>query len=426
MRRRLRLVDLLLARRWVPVAGYGFTIALLTGGYYYNLTFVQLGLIDLGAERLGMRGQAVSMVMALLAVVALVASVATGVAMDRRGWSRDLRTRLRVLTVVTATQLVLTALAPLLATPAGYVAWVLVCATSLGVGMPVTFSFMADLIPIRDRGFAAALPAGLSFFIAALYPQQWRVEEFSAVMTVAMAPAVVVLAVLAFRPSSLVDRLAGLQADIGPGRFARPPGAAVSTPAFALIVAAMFAVFFIDSLGFLRIVDAAAYISTSWQSPDLGVRLFIAVVHVVGAAMAGVLYTAFHWQWLLVWVYGLFGFTHLLYIDHLATAADAVPPLLLPGMYVLAVSFYTTLNFALWPDLSTPDTIGTRCAVGVGVAGWLASFLSTSLALWSDAAGVSLLTHLRHVDALALLLVAAVPLLLYARRVSALAGQGTP
>lgn len=38
--------------------------------------------------------------------------------------------------------------------------------------------------------------------------------------------------------------------------------------------------------------------------------------------MAGVLYTAFDWRWLLVWVYGLFGFTHLLYTFHLRTAVE--------------------------------------------------------------------------------------------------------
>ena len=424
--RRLWLFDLIAQRRWVPVTGYVFCIALLTAGYYYNLTFVQLGLIDLGTSRLGMSGRGVSLVMALLALVALAVSVATGVVMDRRGWSGDLRTRLRVLTVVTAVQLTLTLLAPLLGTPGTFVVWVVVCAGSIGAAMPITFSFMADLIPVRDRGFAAAVPAGLSFFVASLYPQQWRVEEFSAVMAAVMAPAVVVLALLAFRPSRLVDRLARLRGRFGSGRFTRPPAPTASTSTFAVIVAAMFAVFFIDSLGFLRIIDTPAYISTSWQSPDPGVRLFIAGVHVAGAAMAGVLYTTFDWRWLLVWVYGLFGFTHLLYTFHLGTAADAVPPLLLPGMYVLAVSFYTTLNFALWPDLSTAETIGTRCAVGVGVAGWLASFLSTSLALYSDAAGVSLLAHLRYVDALALLLLAAVPLLLYAARVRVLARVELP
>lgn len=33
--------------QWVPAAGYGFYVALITADYYYNLTFVQLGLIDL-------------------------------------------------------------------------------------------------------------------------------------------------------------------------------------------------------------------------------------------------------------------------------------------------------------------------------------------------------------------------------------------
>ena len=422
-RRPLRLFDLIAERRWAPVAGYAFYVTLLTGGYYYNLTFVQLGLIDLGTIRLGMSGRSVSTVMAVLALVALATAVVGGRTMDRRGWSGDLRVKLRLLTVVMAVQLGLTVLAPALATPAGFVLWVVVCAASIGVAMPVTFSFMADFVPVRDRGFAAAVPAGLSFFVASLYPQQWRVEEFSAVMAAAMTPAVVALAVVAFGHLDLVEHLARQREWAGPGRFARSAAPSASTPTFVLIVAAMFAVFFIDSLGFLRIIDTPAYISTSWQSRDLGVRLFIAITHIVGAAMAGVLYTTFDWRWLLVWVYGLFGFTHLLYTFDLLTTTDAAPPLVLPGMYVLAVSFYTTLNFALWPDLSTPETIGTRCAVGVGVAGWLASFLSTSLALYSDAAGVTLLAHLRYVDALALLLVAVVPLLLYAARVRTAARQ---
>jgi MFS family permease len=407
-------VGLIAGRRWPEVAGYGGYIALLTAGYYYNLTFVQLGLIDLGTNRLGMPTRSVSLVMAVLALVALAASVAGGLRMDRRGWGGDLRVKLRLLTVVVAVQLLLTTAAPLVATPAWFGAWVVVCATAIGIGMPVTFSLMADLVPVPDRGFAAAVPAGLAFFVAALYPQQWDVVRFSTVMAAAMAPAVVVLAVLAFRPSRLVDRLANQ--DLGPGRFTVPPAPPASTPAFAVAVAAMFAVFFIDSLGFLRIIDTPAYISTSWQSPDLGVRLFIAVAHVVGAAMAGVLYMTFHWRWLLVWVYGLFGFAHLLYVFHLATAADATPPLVLPGTYVLAVAFYTTLNFALWPDLATPETIGTRCAVGVGVAGWLAS----------GASGVTLLTHLRYVDALALLLLFVVPVLFYAGRVRTLARRELP
>ena len=156
--------------------------------------------------------------MAALALVALAVSVSGGVVMDRRGWSRDLRCRLRLLAAVTAAQLALTISAPVLRTPAGFTLWVLACAATIGIGIPVTFSLMADLIPVRDRGFAAAVPAALSFFVASLYPQQWRVEEFSAVMAAAMGPAVVVLTVLATRPSRLVDQLGVSRHGRGRGR----------------------------------------------------------------------------------------------------------------------------------------------------------------------------------------------------------------
>jgi hypothetical protein len=208
----------------------------------------------------------------------------------------------------------------------------------------------------------------------------------------------------------------------GVGRFVRGAEAGTARFVFWISVVLMFSVFFIDSLGFLRIIDTPVYIYTSWQSPELGVRLFIGLSHVLGAAMAGVLYTVFGRRWLFLWILGLFAFTHLLYTFQLGTAPSGIdPPLSLPFFYVLAVSFYTTLNFALWPDLSTPANIGMNTGLGVGIAGWLASFLSTSLALYSRDIGLSLLEHLRYVNALALLLAVGYPVALYLRRMRALA-----
>lgn len=63
------------AVRWV---GYLSYVAVLSVGYYYNLTFVQLGIIDLGDRRVGLGPGRVSGVMAGFAVAALVAAVATG------------------------------------------------------------------------------------------------------------------------------------------------------------------------------------------------------------------------------------------------------------------------------------------------------------------------------------------------------------
>jgi len=406
----------------VPVFGYLVYVSVLTAGYYYNLTFVQLGLIDLGTRRVGMSPEGVSVVMAMLAVFTLLVAVVVGVSMDWRGWSTDLYVKLRMLFLVIAVQFVLTVVAPYVSTSGGFVLWVGVCSVALGVGIPVTFSFMIDFIPVRDRGYVAATVAGLSFFAAALYPVEWNIESFSTVMSVAMAPAVVALAVVSVRRFSFIDELARQHEEFGTGRFCRPSPIRTKSFAFWSLVILMFGVFFIDSLGFLRIIETPAYIYTSWQSPEVSTRLFIAVTHVVGALVAGVLYTNFSRRWIFLWVLGLFAFTHLLYVFHVRFGTGGTPPLILPMFYVMAVSFYTTLNFALWPDLSTAETVGTHTALGVGISGWMATFFSTALALYSEGVGLSLLSHLRYVNALSLLFVVTLPVLIYVHRMFELAG----
>ena len=416
--RTLRLAD----TDWVQFIGVLGFVALLSAGYYYNLTFVQLGLIDLGTRLVGMPSQSVSVIMAVFAVSAFGIAAITGWTMDRRGWSSNLRVKLRILFFVIAVQTALTVIVGSVSTPPQYLGWVLAGAAAIGVGMPVTFSFMIDLIPVRHRGAVAAAVAGLAFFAAALYPLQWRIEEFAPVMTAVMIPGLAVLGVVSYRRFAFIDTLAKQHERFGIGRFSRPHPVRTASFAFWGPLVLMFSVFFIDSLGFLRIIESPAYISTSWQSPDVGVRLFIAVTHIVGAGMAGVLYTVFDRRWIWGAVLALFAFTHLLYTFPAPSGID--PPLTLPLFYVLAVSFYTTLNFALWADLSTPSNIGLHAGLGVGIAGWLASFLSTSLALYSEGAGITLLEHLRYVNALSLLLAVAFPLTLYFRRMRRLAVRG--
>lgn len=420
----MKLIELVRERRWIPVAGYLVYISALTAGYYYNLTFVQLGLIDLGTRLVGLRPEAVSMAMGVLALLTLVVAITSGVLMDRRGWSTDLYMKFRLLFGIILVQLVLTVVAPYVNSPEAFVLWAAVCSVTLGLGIPVTFGFMIDFVPVRDRGYVAAIVAGLSFFVAALYPMEWRIEEFSTVMAAAMVPAIVVLGIASFRRSAIVDELARQHETYGAGRFCRPQPVRTTSVTLWGLVLLMFGVFFIDSLGFLRIIETPIYIYTSWQSPELSTRLFIAVTHVVGALVAGVLYTNFDRKWLFLWVFGLFAFTHLQYVFHLRFGGTGAPPLLMPMFYVLAVSFYTTLNFALWPDLSTPETIGTHTALGVGISGWLATFLSTALALYSDGVELSLLNHLTYVNALALLFAVSLPVLLYVHRMIELARGG--
>ncbi len=420
-------------RRWIPVAGYGLFVALMVAGYYYNITFVQLGLIDLGTRLVGMSETAVSIWMASLALVTLVVAVVTGVTMDRRGWSTDLRTKFRLLFGVVCLQFGLTLVAPMIRTVPGFGTWIVLASIGLGVGFPVSFSLAIDLVPVPDRGYVAAAITAIAYFFANAIPLSWSIDVFSQLMVAAMVPGLLVLAVLSFvrfdRLDAILDALGQQHETYGTGRFCHGEPIQARSFAFVVPVVLMFGVFFIDSLGFLRIIDTPSLLLSSWQSPDLSTRLFIAVAHVVGAVMAGVIYANYSLSRVFLWTFALFALTHVMYTSDLrfaevfpAIAGGGTSPLN-PALYAIAVSFYTTLNFALWPDLSTPETVGTHSAIGIGVAGWLATFSSTALALYFQAADLTLLSHLNVVQALSLLLLFGLAVGLYARRMVELARE---
>ncbi|WP_276281554.1 MFS transporter [Halorussus caseinilyticus] len=423
-------------REWPTVLGYALFVTLLAAGYYYNVTFVQLGLLDLGTRLVGMSEAQVSAWMAALALLTLAVAVLTGMTMDRRGWSKNLLVKFRLLFGVVALQFLLTLVAPAVRTVPAFGAWILLGSVALGVGIPVTFGMTIDFVAVADRGYVAAAITALAYFAANVYPLEWRVEAFSAVMVAAMLPGLVALGVVASGRVGPANRLVARLADqherraFGVGRFCRPARVPTRSFAFWGPVVLMFGVFFVDSLGFLRIVETPTFVQSAWQSPDFGDHLFLGAVHVLGALVGGVLYTNFDRNWLFLWVFGLFSLTHLFYTTDVRMAAwlpglarGASSPLN-SAVYAVAVSFYTTLNFALWPDLSTPETVGTHTAIGVGLAGWLATFLSTAVALYFETAEVTLLSHLNVVNALALALFTALVASLYLRRLLAAARSG--
>ncbi|MFC6784521.1 MFS transporter [Halobaculum halobium] len=407
----------------------------MVAGYYYNITFVQLGLIDLGTRLVGMTETAVSMWMAALALVTLLVAAVTGLTMDRSGWSTDLRTKLRLLFGVVCVQFALTLVAPTIRTVPAFGAWIVFASVGLGVGFPVSFSLAIDLVPVPDRGYVAAAITAIAYFLANAISLSWSVDVFSRVLVAAMAPGLLLLGVLSFasfdRLDAVLDALGAQHERYGTGRFCRGEPIRARNLAFVVPVVLMFGVFFIDSLGFLRIIDTPSLLLSSWQSPDLSTRLFIAAAHVVGAVMAGVIYANYSLSRIFLWTFALFALTHVMYTSDLrfaavfpAIAGNGTSPLN-PASYAVAVSFYTTLNFALWPDLSTPQTIGTHSAIGIGVAGWLATFSSTALALYFQATELTLLSHLNVVQALSLLLLFGLAVGLYARRMVELArGDG--
>jgi MFS family permease len=399
------------ARNWPVLLGYALFIGMMSVGYFYNVTFIQLGLKDLGERVLALPATTVAGHMAALALITCVTALGFGLWMQRRGWSTQLLLKLQLALAVIAVQTVLTAAAPWVASQASFLVWIVVCSLALGVGVPVTFSLTTDLVPVRDRGYVAAAITASAYFAAAAFPGGWQIESFSRAMLLVMLPGVLVLGLVVGLASRGRTFLAVYVAELasnhrmprfGRGRFVANSDGRINAR-FGGFVLLMFGIFFIDSLGFLRIIDTPILVEGAWQAVEATPRLIIALAHVVTALAAGALYTYLNERHLFYWVFGLFAVTHLSYTFSVWLLPETTATALgTPIVYAAAVSLYTVINFALWADFSTPETISRNTAVGVALSGWTATFLSTGLAIQWQTAGMPLGEHLRLVQALAL------------------------
>jgi MFS family permease len=385
-----------LPRTLIELFGLGLFIGMMAVGYYYNLTFIQLGLVDLGERGLGLSKAQVAAQMSVLAVVTCVTALACGVWMSRRGIG--FVHKLRIAFGVILSQTLLTWLVQSITTPVQFGAWIVACSLALGIGVPATFGLAVDLVPVRRRGIAAALITASAYLGANLVPAAWTIEAFSAPLLWLMPAGVVGLGVLAFAPLPFVVDLARQHARpaFSIGRYTRQ-----APRRFVIFIVLMFGVFFVDSLGFLRLLDAPRFMEGAWQSAEIDPRLFIGITHVVAALIGGILYDALDVRELFYWIFGIFALTHLMYTFSVRSDLNNAP-LAMPMLYATAVSLYTVVNFALWADLSTSRTIGRNVALGVAFSGWTATFLSTALSIWWQTGGMSLERHLNIVDSLAM------------------------
>lgn len=102
--------------------------------------------------------------MTALALLTFLVVVGTGVTMDRRGWSTDLRTKLRVLLGVIVVQIALTTVAPGIRTVAGFGVWIVIASVALGIGFPISFSLAIDFVLVPDREHVATLITAVTYF----------------------------------------------------------------------------------------------------------------------------------------------------------------------------------------------------------------------------------------------------------------------
>lgn len=383
----------------IGVLGY---VALLAAGYAYNLTFIQLGLSALASGPVGLSEAGTALAMAALAAVTCLVALLAG--MQLRG--ADFRTKLRITTLVVAAQTILTAAIPAVDGPAAFWPWLGLAAVTLGVGVPTSFGMATDLVPVRWRGMTAAAITALAYGGAIAFLGDWDFLVLAGRLVPAMILGTIGLSVLVLGRgpmSRLVEQLSSQAArpEYGRGRFSGPGADR------RLIIAAglLFAVFFVDSLGFMRLIESP-FVTAAWQSYDLLDRSTLIAAHVAGALVGGILYSTFDERFLLPWIFGIFALVAMIYVLDVRIGAYS-QALAMSILYAVAVSLYTVITFALWPDLSTPDTITRNVAIGVAVSGWTATFVSTAVALAWRSSGMDFDRHLSSVAAVSLLVLAA-------------------
>ncbi|MHA1730383.1 MAG: MFS transporter [Promethearchaeota archaeon] len=408
-------------KNWPALFGYVFFIGFMVGGYYYNLKFVQLGLPDLGERYIGLNATQMSRIMSILAIETCIVAVVTVVVFTKMNWGRNFQLKLQIALAIGVTQVILTLIAPTIRTEQALVAWIVTTSVILGIGIPITFSFLVDLIPVQDRGMVAGLITGITYFLGNVSPFAWNIESFTQEILFIMVPGVVMLVVLVAldRKLGLVSALAKNATDpaFSQGRFLPEDGAApdfLRDARYWLCLAFMFMIFFVDSLGFLRILDTPIHYDSSWHG-DFKTRLVMATTHLLVALLMGYIYSLTNERVLILVTFGLFVVAQGVY----AGIGDSVAaPLMTSSLYCAAVSTYTVINFTAWGDFSNRDTAVRNGGIGVAISGWLATFSSTSISIaWTPVLTFSQhLTFVATISGLTFLAYATV-LLLQARGV---------
>jgi hypothetical protein len=85
--------------------------------------------------------------------------------------------------------------------------------------------------------------------------------------------------------------------------------------------------------------------------------------------IAGVLYSSLGARNLFLWIFGIFALVHLMYSFQVRVTPGSTT-LVAPFLYAIAVSLYTVVNFAIWPDISGQIYLRRRQLVSMRHSAW--------------------------------------------------------
>ena len=379
--------------------GHLLVIGFMVGGYIYNVKFIQVGIPHLGEVKLGISPPEMGGLMALLAIITTVVAIIWGIQLGKLKW--NVHQKIDAIIVVGIAQLVLTLGAPLIPEKFTLTTWIILTSTTLGFAIPLTFPLLYELIPTKHRGLVAGFIAGLAYLAGNWSPAEWTIESLATESLLMIIPGLGIFLVL--RLSGFLNKWIPLRSD-----YAAYEGRFTSRPLVG-VVGLMFIVFFIDSLGFMRIISTPALVNATWQAP-FETRAILGVVHFVAGVGAGYLYSRTD-----EWIIGIIALGLYIIADGLFSlytpAMNQVELTSIACLYCATVSVYTVNNFAIWADISTRENVSKNAALGIGIGGWLSSFLSTTVA-FQLATSVPFATHLLLPAILAAIALTVISLLL--------------
>lgn len=352
---------------WIKKFPFLFVGAMITANYLAGVKLVQLGIPYLGEHVCAVPDSLLNTLMALMAIIASIMGIVSGLMLDKFGLK--FKKRLFLLIVSITVEGIIVVFAFIISTSTQFMVWIIAFSIVLGFLLSQPFVFFFMLIPRKHRGLMAGVCVGLCYLIGNL---SWASWTFSGLAMETMFTSI---------PMGIMILLALVNQDklaiFNYNREKRKTydGNLHKIYSYALVTLLMFGVYFVDSFGFLRIRQEG-FFSSLWQG-DYIVRVQLGVVHLVTAVFLGKLYAKNERGPIYVFLVSFAGF---IISDLLFASYPTGALVLISGyLYCTTVSAYTVNAFAIWSDLSNADNVSHRTGIGIGVGGWLSSFISTAI-----------------------------------------------
>ncbi len=363
---------------------YFFVCALLFSGYQIGFKFIQLGIPDLALRVVGMEERIVNISMGFMAVASCITALIASIILDK--WAPKPKTRFLMTLILAGGQAGLITLSLLITTEIQFLIWLGLFSGLLGVIFPLVMSYVFLFVKSEDRGPIAGIITAFAYLFGNLSPNPWTIQGTLLDAIISSGPVMICIAYLIFN-MDLVEKFepADNEIHLFHGRYALNSESQNSNAnehkflaplspghSFALILLLMFGVYFIDSFGFLRVIHQNELMQYTWHGP-YSIKVLLGLVHFATAILMGLLYKKFGYRVVFLSSFVLFFIADLLFSFYPVGSLLIFTALI----YCSTVSFYTVNSFALFADCSTKKDMYKRAGIGIGVGGWLSSFLST-------------------------------------------------